>query len=250
MLLPEGLIVLLGPLVGIYLDRMKFSTRSLLLQLAASTCLLPVAYLVLISGPSTEDHAASTANDRRVLQMVGTDNSTWSPYKGAGGTLTPIVPPSHLTGDLSRGGESPTPTSYAYVGMLLAGGAYAVSNSLFWTLIQAVCNKKYLSQQSGIVASAMNVLPTALPPLIVAINLAYESSDKDSVAASERGLIVLAISGSVGALCAGVAAIAWQEAQESGVSDAFDADVEMQVTTYNRLRHDSSHSSHSTEVEE
>ena len=253
MLLPEGLIVLLGPLVGIYLDRMKFSTRTLLLQLAAGIALLPVAYLVLTSGSIVDDRTASVANDRRFLQMVGTDNSTWSPSPGD--TYTPIVPIFNVPGDISHGGEgdgeSPRANPlYAYLGMVLAGSAYAVSNSLFWTLITSVCSKKYLSQQSGVIASAMNILPTALPPLIVAINLSYKSSDKDSVTASERGLVVLAASGAMGALCAGLAALAWQETQRSGSAEELDADVEMQSTTYNRLSHDSTHSNHSeTETE-
>ena len=247
MLLPEGLIVLLGPLVGIFLDRMKFSTRSLLLQLGTSIAILPIAYLVLIRGPSMENQATSTVSSRR-LQMVGTDNSTWTP--GGGDTYTPIVPIFNVPGDLhnSRDGDSDSPYAnpfYAYLGMLLAGGAYAISNSLFWTLIQAVCSKRYLSQQSGVVASMMNVLPTALPPLIVAINLAYEGSEsKDSVTSSERGLVVLAVSGAIGALCAVLAAMAWQESEGSGGAERSDADVEMQPTTYNRLSHDSTHSNH------
>ncbi len=247
MLLPEGLIVVLGPLVGIYLDRMKFSTRVLLLQLGMSVSILPIAYMVLIKGSSMENQATSTMSDRR-LQMVGTDNSTWTP--GGGDTYTPIVPIFNVPGDLhnSGDGDSASPYAnpfYAYLGMLLAGGAYAISNSLFWTLIQEVCSKRYLSQQSGVVASMMNVLPTALPPLIVAINLAYEGSDsKDSVTSSERGLVVLAVSGALGALCAVLAAMAWQESEGSEEAVGFDADVEMQSTTYNRLSHDSTHSNH------
>ena len=231
MLLPEGMIVVLGPLVGVWLDRMKFTTRALLTQLAVSIALLPVAYLVLISGPVMEQQATDPNQDLILVPaadgshrwLLGDSNNTFTPMPP---NYTPVVPVFNV-----RSSDNDSPFSnplYAYSGMVLAGAAYAISNSLFWTLITSVCSKSHLGPQSGIIASTMNILPTALPPLIVAINAAAyrvssggsdtDGEEGDSVASSSRGLTVLALSGALGAICGGFAVVSWKDREGGGQS--------------------------------
>jgi hypothetical protein len=223
MLLPEGSIILLGPLLGIFLDRMKFTKKALLLQLAIGIALLPLGYLVLVGGPESSGAAASNINDATATVTTTASASASASAMGAGddgnnGTnTTPIVPiftvPSYLEDYHAKNDPHYASPIYAYLGMAIIGSAYAASNSLFWTLITSICSEEHLSIQTGIIASTMNVLPTVVPPLIVWINALYGEEDakkgvyEATVAPSTRGINILAVLGAIGAIFAGLASV-------------------------------------------
>jgi hypothetical protein len=226
MLLPEGSIILLGPLLGIFLDRMKFTKRTKLLQLAVGVALLPIGYLVLVGGP--ESGEVVTSHPVSGGSSASPSSTTTDHFNFRTGNNTEITP-SYLE-DYHHERNDPHYASplYAYAGMVLIGSAYAASNSLFWTLITSVCSEKHLTLQTGIIASMMNVLPTFVPPLIVGINALFRDKDagrgayEAMIAPSTRGIVILAILGAVGAVFAVLASISVPEVDEDEGEDEDD----------------------------
>ena len=98
--------------------------------------------------------------------------------------------------------------------MLLVGVSYGFSNCLFWSCITDVIPKAQLAEGTGVIASAMNVLPCVMPLVVSYLNShflsRYTATSNELYNLGVEGgvdLCVLAMAGVVSAifcLCAGL----------------------------------------------
>jgi hypothetical protein len=160
MLLPEGAMVVLSPLFGLYLDKANLSLPAKLKLLAGACFGLGVSYIMLSYGFVPHNSGAAG------------DTHAYFP--------TVLIPP--------------------LISMVCVGIAYGLSNSTLWSTMMFVISKEsHILSVSSLMSCSLNFLPAILPILIVACSRKHgfhveDGNDNVEVAdLSRRGLLILTL---------------------------------------------------------
>ncbi len=135
MTLPEGLVVLTGFPFGLIISYLQPSVKIKLVGLGLAQGMMAISFLIVV-------YAAKKNLD---LNSDHEDTNTHITYQRA--------------------------NDIAIFGVVLLGASFSCACGLFWGIVNAVVDEKYLSQGSGIVSCAVNVLPTILPPIISIVSV-------------------------------------------------------------------------------
>lgn len=141
MFLPEGMIVIVAIPLGYCSDSYQWTIRTKLRVFVMACCVMATCYIVLTVGFDTVFGLSDGQNGQPIDGVP-----TLAP--------TPTVEPLVLIPPV--------------VPMLLIGISYATSNTMYWALLPFMMPKRYLNQGSGMIGSAMNVLPSIVPWFIAA----------------------------------------------------------------------------------
>ena len=143
MLLPEGLMVIIAPLLGFVLDFMHLSLYGKLMLLSTVCMGMSIAFFGLAYG---YDDSSSTSSS-------------------SGGSMSVFL--STYIGPA--------------VCMVVLSASYACANSLTWdVVIQVVPHPDQLAPATGLNASAVNLLPCMVPYIIIALTRYYSSAGSTS----------------------------------------------------------------------
>ena len=187
MLLPEGAMVVVSPILGFSIDKLRLSLPVKLAMLSAACLGMTVAYLLLSFGYRHENSTAASGDySFNGVSAADADADDGAVITHSITYLSPIAP------------------------MCLLGISYACANSLTLDCIVYIKpDPAELAPASGLYASAINVLPALLPTLIVYLSTlgaseaggtpAGADTDVDAalratlVAQSNAGMLVLSV---------------------------------------------------------
>jgi hypothetical protein len=132
--LPEGMIAVVSIPVGMLIDYFQCTTKVKLRLLSVSCTMLPIGYSMLIYGVQSngldEAHKQASTNPTSVFD-------TWGPF------------------------------FYPTTVMVFLGLAYALANCFLWSTINDMLpTDSTRPAANGLIACGLNVLPSAVPPLI------------------------------------------------------------------------------------
>ena len=145
--------VVLSPIIGLLVDHYHCTARRIFLYVAYTNLSLPLAYLILLLGYTNK---YKTANDDPDAAGI------------AYHIIHPVIP------------------------MLILGAGYACTNTLFWSNILNTTSVELFSFSSGVIACALNILPSILPIVVtyVYLNIVHiEESTCQLIALSILGFL-------------------------------------------------------------
>lgn len=166
LILPEGMIVVVSLPVALLLAKYSLSVEWTLVVLGLSELLLGISYCALVLSPyfifPDTAHPSS-----RLLSLDAASSSSPSLFSAS------VIVPSII--------------------MLFLGLGYALSNTIYWSLIRQVSSEQTLSFASGLTSCAVNILPAVVPPF-----LSFTLGDSNQMGM----LLALALMAAIATLCA------------------------------------------------
>lgn len=174
MLLPEGTIVIVSPILGCFLDRLSLNYK-LRHFLSLSHSLTPHS-LSLPHSISLHIHTHTLSNSLTLYSVLA--------------AATGVMSISYLC--LLYGYDNDYVKISPYFSMSLLGFAYSFSNCIFWSNLNIIIPKNSINEASGLLASLMNLLPTVVPLVVPVIGAVVVKESSDEIIC----LYILALLGS------------------------------------------------------
>ena len=179
MLLPEGTIVIVSPILGCFLDRLSLNYKLrhfLSLSHSLTPHSLSPSLSLSLTHSHTHIHTHTLSNSLTLYSVLA--------------AATGVMSISYLC--LLYGYDNDYVKISPYFSMSLLGFAYSFSNCIFWSNLNIIIPKNSINEASGLLASLMNLLPTVVPLVVPVIGAVVVKESSDEIIC----LYILALLGS------------------------------------------------------